>query len=94
MDQWASRTSQGAYLNWIVGNAIIPEIDPDPSHEGIQKIDRTTVPELKELAITAGEVQTALENAEARVSPSDSRRTLSPSTSIPTWSAEQLRKRI
>ncbi len=68
-DQWASRTGQGAFLSWVVGNAILPDVDPDPTHEGIQKIDRTTVPELKELVLTAADLQTALDNAEGRLTP-------------------------
>lgn len=31
MDQWASRTGQGALLNWVVGNAILPEVDLTPA---------------------------------------------------------------
>ena len=69
LDQWASRTGQGAFLNWIVGNAILPDRDPDPAHEGIQKIDRTTVPELMELVVTAADLQTAMDNAEGRLTP-------------------------
>jgi hypothetical protein len=69
MDQWASRTGQGALVNWVIGNAILPEIDPDPSHEGIQKVDRTTVPELNELVATAIDLQAAMDNAEGRLSP-------------------------
>lgn len=68
-DQWASRTAQGALFNWVVGNTILPPVDPDPSHEGIQKIDRTTVPELGELATILGDLQTALDNAEGRLTP-------------------------
>lgn len=56
---------QGTYLNWVVGNAILPDVDPVPTHEGIQKVDRTTVPELQELSTLAGGLQTALDNAEA-----------------------------
>ena len=70
MDHWASRTGQGAYLNWIVGNAILPDEDPDPAHEGsIQQVDRTTVPELKELPAIAESLQTAMDNAEGRLTP-------------------------
>jgi hypothetical protein len=69
LDHWASRTGQGAYFNWVVGNAILPDVDPDETHEGITKIDRTTVPELKELASTAQELQTSMDNAAGRVSP-------------------------
>ncbi|MBI4327877.1 MAG: hypothetical protein HY674_21815, partial [Chloroflexi bacterium] len=69
MDHWASRTGQGAYLNWVADNAIVPEVDPNPNHEGIQKVDRTTVPELQELVTLAEGLQTALDNAEAGLSP-------------------------
>ncbi|HEX4646129.1 MAG TPA: hypothetical protein VH598_11020, partial [Verrucomicrobiae bacterium] len=64
-----ARTEQGAYLNWVVGNAILPPVDPDPSHEGIQKVDRTTVPELQELPATATALQTDMDNAEAGLTP-------------------------
>ena len=43
LDHWASRTLEGAYINWAVGNSILPAVDPDRTHEGIQKVDRTTV---------------------------------------------------
>ncbi len=69
MDPWASRVGQGTYLNWVVGNSMLPAVDPDPTHEGIQKVDRTTVPELKELPVLARDLQTALDNAEAGFSP-------------------------
>jgi hypothetical protein len=67
LDHWAARTGQGGYLNWVVGNAVIP--DEDLAHEGIQKIDRTTVPELQELAVAGGELQHAMENAEGGLTP-------------------------
>ena len=69
MDHWASRTAQGAYLNWVIGNAILPDVDQNPLHEGIQKIDRTTVPELQELATLVAGIQTALDNAEGGLNP-------------------------
>lgn len=30
MDHWATRVSQGAYVNWVVGNAILPPVIPIP----------------------------------------------------------------
>jgi hypothetical protein len=79
VDHWASRAGQGAYLNWVVGNAILPDVDPDPSHTGsIQQVDRTTVPELKELVSSARSLQTAMDNAEAGHTPLGL-----PSTTIP-----------
>ncbi len=69
VDHWATRTAMGAYFNWTVGNAILPATDPDPSHEGIQKVDRTTVPELAELPATALQVQLSVDNAEGHFTP-------------------------
>ncbi|HWQ91779.1 MAG TPA: hypothetical protein VN673_08910 [Clostridia bacterium] len=68
-DHWAARVGQGAYLNWVIGNALLPPVDPNPLHEGIQKIDRITVPELQELVTLADGLQTALNNAETGLSP-------------------------
>jgi hypothetical protein len=69
MDNWATRVGQGAYLNWVVGNAILPPVDPDPTHEGIQKVDRTTVPELAELPATESQLQQDMDGAEAGFTP-------------------------
>ena len=69
MDHWASRTGIGTMVNWVVGNAMLPDEDNDPSHEGIQKIDRTTVPELEELTTIANSLQTSLDNAEGHLTP-------------------------
>ena len=69
LDHWASRVGQGSYLNWVVGNAILPDEDPDPTHEGIQKVDRLTVTELRELTTLADSLQTSLDNAEGGLSP-------------------------
>jgi hypothetical protein len=69
-DHWAARTGQGAYLDWVVGNAILPDHDPDPTHQGtIQQVDRSTVPELKELPAVATSLQSALDNAEGHLTP-------------------------
>jgi hypothetical protein len=69
VDHWASRSAQGNLLNWVVGNAMLPEVDPDPSHEGIQKIDRTTVPELLEFPAVMESLQISMDNAEAGLNP-------------------------
>lgn len=68
-DHWAVRTGAGAYLNWLVGNAILPALDDDPTHTGIQKIDRTTVLELEELPSIAADLQATIDNAEAGATP-------------------------
>ena len=69
MDHWASRSGQGALINWVVGNSILPELDLDPEHEGIQKIDRSTVPELSELSAIVNALQLTMDSAEAGMNP-------------------------
>jgi hypothetical protein len=69
MDHWGSRTGVGGYLNWVAGNAMLPDEDPDPEHEGIQKIDRQTVPELLELVTLGEELQVTMDNAEGGLNP-------------------------
>ena len=60
---------QGTYVNWLVGNAMVPSIDDDPNHEGIQKVDRTTVLELYEIPTLAKQLQITLDNAAAGLNP-------------------------
>ena len=69
LDHWATRTGQGSYVHWVVGNAVLPPVDPDPEHEGIQRVDRTTVPELQELASIGAAIQTSVDGAEGGNSP-------------------------
>jgi hypothetical protein len=67
LDEWVSRGAQGAYYHWVVGNAMLPEVDSH--HTGVEKIDRSTVPELNELATAITSFQTTADNASARLNP-------------------------
>jgi hypothetical protein len=67
LDEWTSRSAQGAYYHWVVGNAMLPDVDT--YHTGVEKIDRTTVPELNELATALTSFQTTADNASARLNP-------------------------
>ena len=69
LDQWSARVGQGTYVNWLVGNSILPPDDPNPNHQGIQKVDRTTVPELAELPRNGNQLQVDMDNAEAGFTP-------------------------
>ena len=69
VDEWGSRATQGTYYNWVVGNAMLPDEDTDPLHTGIQKVDRTTVPELAELAAAGGALQGQLDRASGHLNP-------------------------
>lgn len=67
--EWSSRAGQGAYIDWVVGNAILRAVDPDPSHTGIQKIDRTTVSDLREIPIAYDQIQAKCDMADLGLNP-------------------------
>lgn len=67
LDEWVSRSAQGSLYHWAVANALVPDVDP--YHTGVQKIDRTTVPELPELVAAAASFQSTIDNANARLNP-------------------------
>jgi hypothetical protein len=69
LDETASRSTQGAFFHWIVGNAMLPDVDTDPNHSGVQIVDRTTVPELNELPPLALSYQTTMDSANDRLNP-------------------------
>lgn len=69
LDETASRSTQGTFFHWIVGNAMLPDVDNDPNHSGVQIVDRTTVPELNELPSLALSYQTTMDSANDRLNP-------------------------
>jgi hypothetical protein len=69
VDEWASRSIQGAYFNWLTGNSMVPDFDADPNKSGVQRIDRTTVTGLSEIAVVGGALQSTLDSANARLNP-------------------------
>lgn len=69
VDEWTSRATQGAYFNWVLGNSILPDEDTNPQHTGVQVIDRTTVPELRQLPTLAEVFQAKIDSANAHLNP-------------------------
>ena len=69
LDETASRSTQGAFFHWITGNAMLPDVDGNPNHSGVQIVDRTTVPELNELPTLALSYQTTMDSANDRLNP-------------------------
>jgi hypothetical protein len=67
LDEEVSRSAQGALFHWAMGNALLPEVDN--YHSGVQKIDRSTVPELAALSTAADSFQATVDNANARLNP-------------------------
>ena len=66
VSEWASRAGQGAFFDWVLGNALLP---PTSTNTGIQKVDRTTVPELREISAAYFNIQEQLDKADSGVNP-------------------------
>jgi hypothetical protein len=69
LSEWSRRAGQGAYFDWLVANAILPAVDPDPERTGIRKIDRTTVEEIAEIVSEARAIQNEVDKADAGLNP-------------------------
>ncbi len=67
--EWAQRAGQGAYIDWVVGNALLRAEDPNPDHTSIQKIDRTTVLDLAEVATAYDSIQAKVDEADLGLNP-------------------------
>ncbi|MEE2729363.1 MAG: hypothetical protein VYA55_01020 [Pseudomonadota bacterium] len=63
MDGWARRAGQGAVLDWALGNALLPYEDI-PTEQGIERIDRQTVAELKEVSAAFSEIENLVAQAD------------------------------
>ncbi|MEY2788478.1 MAG: hypothetical protein RLZZ34_1621, partial [Verrucomicrobiota bacterium] len=69
VDEWGIRAGMGVYFDWVMANAILPSQDPNPAHTGIDKIDRTTVKELTDLASAFGMVERQMDQADQGLNP-------------------------
>ena len=78
VSEWAARAAQGAYFDWVVGNAMLPEIIDEPNDldasdasevTGIKKIDRRTVTELAEVVSRLSEIQATVDEADMGLNP-------------------------
>jgi hypothetical protein len=67
LDGWSKRAGVGAYYDWVVGNAILPAEDTE--HEGIARVDRTTVVELRDITSRFMEIQAEVDKADAGLNP-------------------------
>ena len=74
VSEWAHRTGQGAYFDWAVANALLPEdagnATPVPNPEGLDRIERSTASaEIGEIAGSLLEIQAAMDEANNGVNP-------------------------
>ncbi|MCG3198491.1 MAG: hypothetical protein GHCLOJNM_02993 [bacterium] len=70
VEDWAERSFMGAYFDWATANSILPAVDADPTHQGtLKKVDRTTIPELRQIAEEAVAVQNQLDRVDEGLNP-------------------------
>ncbi len=69
LSEWGKRAGIGAYLDWVTCNAILPDEDPDPTHVGVQIIDRDHNDELDEIVTAYEEIQAQLDAADRGLNP-------------------------
>ncbi len=69
VDGWARRAGQGAYFDWVVGNALLPDEDPNSTHKGLNKIDRTTVHELQAITSAYNDIQSRIDESDNGLNP-------------------------
>ena len=62
--EWATRAGQGALFDWIVANALLPDVDTNVSHTGIQKIERVNIRELQEIAEAYRQIQDQMDQSD------------------------------
>ncbi|MCX5998579.1 MAG: anthranilate synthase component I family protein, partial [Chloroflexi bacterium] len=66
---WGVRAGQGAYFDWLTVNSLLPTQDTDPSHTGIQVIDRSTVRALGTLSAAGQSLQNVVDGADGDLNP-------------------------
>ncbi len=66
---WGHRAGQAAYLDWVLGNALLPEAAPRAPIAGVRPIDRGTQPDFSEIAGAFERIQTEVDNADQGLNP-------------------------
>jgi hypothetical protein len=70
VSEWGMKAGLAAYFDWVTANAILPHQDTNAADIGtIAQVDRTTVTELGQIASTAGDIQSQLDNADQGLNP-------------------------
>ena len=66
---WAVRAGQGAYFDWVTVNSLLPTVDTNTAHTGIQVVDRSTVRALGEISTSLQSLQTLIDGADGDLNP-------------------------
>ncbi len=66
---WGHRAGMAAYFDWVTANAILPSVDPDPDHVGIQRIERKNILELNQIASAYIDIQGQIDETDRGLNP-------------------------
>ena len=77
VQDWARRAGQGAYIDWLTGNAILPAVDDAhsaaaeiiPGDSAIREVDRSTVTALSAICTEYGRIETVMADANGGLNP-------------------------
>ncbi|KMT64331.1 PA14 domain-containing protein [Catenovulum maritimum] len=68
--EWAQRASTGAYMDWLMANSMLPAQDSTYSDSAdIRKVDRSTVPEIQQIATQAEAINALVRGADKGQNP-------------------------
>jgi len=69
LSEWGRRAGMATYFDWVTVNAVLPEVDDNPNHVGIQRIERRNVSELDQVATHYRTIQQQVDKADAGLNP-------------------------
>lgn len=69
VQDWARRSAQGAYFDWVVANALLPSEHPNETLEGIQKVDRKANDDIKVVSANLNLIQQTFDDANHGLNP-------------------------
>ena len=69
VDEWARRSGQGAYFDWVTANALLPSQHPNTTLEGIRKVDRQTNGDIAVISANLNAIQSTMDQADRGYNP-------------------------
>ena len=63
VQEWARRTAQGAYFDWVTANALLPAVHPNENLEGVQKVDREANSDIPVISANLNAIQNTFDQA-------------------------------
>jgi len=64
VDEWARRSGQGAYFDWVTANALLPSKHPNTTLEGVRKVDREGNADIAVVSANLSTIQRTMDDAD------------------------------